>query len=65
MRMAFKNMKAKIRREGITQRQIAESMSMSANNLSLKINERIPMTVDEAKFDELDKKLDAILKALG
>lgn len=63
--MAFKNMKAKIRREGITQRQIAESMSMSANNLSLKINERIPMTVDEAKFDELDKKLDAILKALG
>lgn len=48
--MTFKNIKAELRREGITQRQVAESMDMSENNFSLKVNERIPMTVDEAKF---------------
>lgn len=48
--MAFRNMKAEMKREGVTQVQVAESMDMSTNNLNLKINEKIPMTVDEAKF---------------
>ncbi len=48
--MSFNNMKAELRRWGITQRQVAESLEMSENNFGLKINERIPMTVDEAKF---------------
>ena len=67
--MAFKNMKAEIRREGITQRQSAESMDMSENNFSLKVNERIPMTVDEAKFIQRtwlkDNPLDYLLESDG
>lgn len=67
--MAFKNMKAEIRREGITQRQIAESMEMSENNFGLKINERIPMTVGEAKFIQSrwlpDNSLDYLLESDG
>lgn len=47
--MSFNNMKAELRRWGITQRQVAESLGMSENNFGLKINERIPMTVEEAK----------------
>lgn len=44
------NMKAELRRFGITQREVAEALGMSENNFGLKVNERIPMTVDEAKF---------------
>ena len=48
--MTLANMKKALDERGITQRQVAESMDMTENNFSLKINERIPMTVDEAKF---------------
>lgn len=48
--MSYQNMKAEFKREGITQIQVANSMGMSSNNLSLKINEKVPMTVSEAKF---------------
>lgn len=48
--MALNNMKAEMKRSGITQVDVADSMGMSNNNLNMKINERIPMTVDEAKF---------------
>lgn len=67
--MTLNNMKAEVRRRGITQRQIAESMDMSENNLSLKINERIPMTVDEAKFIQRNwlygNSLDYLLESDG
>lgn len=48
--MTYANMQAEFKREGITQRQVAKSMGMSENNLSMKLNEKVPMTVDEAKF---------------
>lgn len=67
--MAFRNMKAEMKREGITQIQVAESMDMSTNNLNLKINEKIPMTVDEAKFIQEhwlpEVTLDALLESDG
>lgn len=47
--MALQNLKAEMRRKGITQAQVAKSLGMSENNFCLKCNERIPMTVDEAK----------------
>lgn len=43
-------MKAEMKRVGVTQCDVADSMGMSNNNLNLKINEKIPMTIDEAKF---------------
>ena len=48
--MALRNMKAELTRRGITQGAVADSMKMSTPNLNLKINEKVPMTVDEAKF---------------
>lgn len=48
--MALANMKAELKREGITQREVAEELHMTENNLSLKLNEKIAMTVEEAKF---------------
>lgn len=47
--MAYQNMKAEMKRYSITQSQVADLLGMSTNNVSLKINERIPMTVEEAK----------------
>lgn len=47
--MAFMNIKAEFRRKGITQRQVADGLGMTAGTLSLKLNERTPMTVNEAK----------------
>lgn len=46
--MSYQNMKAEMKREGITQRQVAELLGMSTNNLSMKLNGRVPMTVSEA-----------------
>lgn len=67
--MTFVNMQAGFEREGITQIQVAESMDMSTNNLNLKINEKIPMTVDEAKFIQEhwlpEVTLDALLESDG
>lgn len=47
--MSLNNMKAELKRFGITQGEVADFLGMSANNFSLKINEKIPMTVDEAR----------------
>lgn len=47
--MSLSNMKAELRRFGITQREVAEYLGMSENNFGLKINEKVAMTVDEAK----------------
>lgn len=47
--MTLSNMKAELRRFGITQKEVATALQMSENNFCLKINERIPMTLNEAK----------------
>lgn len=47
--MAYQNLKAELKRYGISYSMVADLLGMSLNNFSLKANERIPMTVDEAK----------------
>lgn len=47
--MAYQNIKAELKRFGVSYSMVAELLGMSVNNVSLKINERIPMTVDEIK----------------
>ena len=47
--MAYQNIKAELKRFGVSYSMVAELLGMSVNNVSLKINERIPMTVDEVK----------------
>lgn len=47
--MAYQNIKAELKRFGVSYSTVAELLGMSMNNVSLKINERIPMTVDEIK----------------
>ena len=49
MKLAYQNMKAEMNRYSIQQSQVADPLGMSTNNVSLKINERIPMTVEKAK----------------
>ena len=46
--MSYQNLKAEMKRIGVTQGDIAEFLSMSTNNVSLKINGKVPFTVDEA-----------------
>lgn len=47
--MAYQNIKAGLKRFGVSYSMVAELLGMSVNNVSMKINERIPMTVDEIK----------------
>ena len=47
--MAYQNLKAELKRYGLSYSMVADLLGMSLNNFSLKANERIPMTVDEAK----------------
>lgn len=47
--MAYQNLKAELRRYSVSYSKVAELLGMSINNFSLKANERIPMTVEEAK----------------
>lgn len=46
--MSYQNLKAEMKRYGVTQNEIAKFLSMSANNVSLKINGRVPFTIEEA-----------------
>lgn len=46
--MSYQNLKAEMRRIGVTQGDVADFLSMSTNNVSLKINGKVPFTVDEA-----------------
>lgn len=46
--MSYQNIKAEMRREGITQENIATFLGMSTNNLSLKLNGKVAFTVPEA-----------------
>lgn len=47
--MALQNMKAELKRSAVTYQQCADLLGMSSNNFSLKLNQRIPITVVEAK----------------
>lgn len=47
--MSLTNMKVELKRFGITQREVAGFLGMSENNLNLKLNEKIPMTIDEGR----------------
>lgn len=47
--MPYRNIKAEMSRNGITQKQVASSLGMSSNNFSLKLNGQVSMTVSEAK----------------
>lgn len=46
--MVYRNIKAEMRREGITQEQIADYLGMTSNNLSLKLNGKVVLTAPEA-----------------
>lgn len=67
--MAYQNLKAELKRFSVSYGQVAEVLCMSTNNLSMKVNERIPMTVEEAKKirDEFcpDADLDYLLTSDG
>ena len=43
----YMNMKAELVRVGVTQEQVANHLGMSAKNLNLKLNGRVPFTVNE------------------
>lgn len=47
--MSLSNMKAELKRFGITQREVADYLGMSENNFGLKLSEKVSMTIDEAK----------------
>lgn len=47
--MAFCNLKAEMARVKVSQADVAEFLGMSTSNFNLKINERIPITVQEAE----------------
>ena len=47
--MAYQNIKAELKRFGVNYSMVADVLGMSVNNVSMKINERISMTVDEIK----------------
>lgn len=47
--MSYMNLKAEMVKHGITQQTAASFLGMSSNNLSMKIREKVPFTVEEAK----------------
>lgn len=47
--MPYQNIKAELKRCGVNYSKVSEMLGMSVNNVSLKMNERIPLTVTEAK----------------
>ena len=47
--MSYPNIKAELKRGSITYEQVAKELGMSVNNLSMKLNGRVTLTVDEAK----------------
>lgn len=67
--MSYQNLKAEMKRSNTTQGQIAEFLGMSRNNFSLKVNERVPFTLDEIKAirDEFfpENSIDYLAKSDG
>ena len=43
----YLNMKLELRREGVSQKQVASHLGMTTNNLNAKINGRVAFTVPE------------------
>jgi hypothetical protein len=43
----YLNMKLELRREGVTQEQVAEHLDMTLSNLNYKLNGTVPFTVAE------------------
>lgn len=43
----YMNMKLELRREGVSQKQVAEHLGMTTNNLNAKLNGRVAFTVQE------------------
>lgn len=43
----YMNLKLELRREGVTQEQVAGHLGMTLSNLSYKLNGRVPFTVAE------------------
>ena len=62
--MSYQNMKAELKRVGASYEDVSTLLGMSMNNFSLKINERIPMTVEEAKAIQATFCRDATLDYL-
>lgn len=47
--MSYQNMKAELKRSGTTYGMASKELGMSMNNFNLKINGKVPFTVEEAK----------------
>lgn len=47
--MSYPNMKAELKRSGTTYGMASKELGMSMNNFNLKINGKVPFTVEEAK----------------
>lgn len=62
--MSYQNMKAELKRVGVSYEDVSSLLGMSMNNFSLKINGRIPMTVEEAKLVQSEFCPDATLDYL-
>lgn len=64
MKVSYQNMKAELKRVGASYEDVSALLGMSMNNFSLKINGRIPMTVEEAKAIQATFCRDATLDYL-
>ena len=47
--MSYPNIKAELKRSGASYGDVAQVLHMSSNNVSLKVNGRVPLTAEEAK----------------
>lgn len=47
--MSYQNLKAELKRNGYTYATVSSFLGMSSNNLSMKMNGKVPFTVDEVK----------------
>lgn len=62
--MTYQNMKAELKRVGATYDDVSEKLGMSMGNFSMKINGKVPMTVEEAKAVQKEFCKDATLDYL-
>ena len=47
--MSYRNLKAEMARGGITQATVARHLGMTPTNFNLKVNEKVPFTIEEAR----------------
>lgn len=62
--MTYQNMKAELKRVGATYDDVSKKLGMSMGNFSMKINGKVPMTVEEAKAIQKEFCKDATLDYL-